>query len=160
MSGLIAATSSRAILLKNENCPYCGTQFSISVPSEKEHAVGRRFVPKGTLNGQWNLIVRSCIPCNQDKAKLENDISAISMHPDATGQHVNSDSRLHAEANRKALNAISHKTKKPIANGEEPLKVSGNLGAADITFTFVMPPQVDEDRIFALARYQVGAFFI
>jgi hypothetical protein len=66
---------------------------------------------------------------------------------------------LHTEARRKAANAISRKTKKPVAAGEEPLKFDTQFGAANFSFTFVMPPQVDENRLFELARYHVGAFF-
>jgi hypothetical protein len=133
--------------------------FSDVVTAEKEHVIGRRFVPKGTLNGQWNLLLQSCRQCNGQKADLENDISAISMHPDAFGQHVNDDPRLHAEARRKATNSISRKTGKPVAAGEDALKVGTTFGAATFDFSFSMPPQVHEDRLFELARYQVGGFF-
>lgn len=149
----------RAIILRNVACAYCNVPFSDEVPYDKEHAVGRRFVPRGTLDGQWNLLLRSCKKCNGLKAALEDDISAIVMHPDASGQHVNNDPRLHAEARRKAANAISRRTKKPVAAGEEPLKFDTTFGAAKLGFTFEMPPQVDDSRLFELARYQLIAFF-
>jgi hypothetical protein len=153
------ADPNRAIILQNVACAYCGVPFSEHVPFDKEHAVGRRFVPKGTLDGQWNLLLRACKKCNGLKAALENDISAIAMHPDAWGEHVNDDARLHTEARRKAANAISRKTGKPVAAGEQPLKFNMQFGPASFGFTFVMPPQADKDRLFELARYQVGAFF-
>jgi len=159
MTALIEVAPNRAIILHNTTCAYCDTAFSDDVPFEKEHAIGRRFVPKGTLDGQWNLLLRSCRRCNGYKANLEDDISAIAMQPDATGRHVNSDARLHSEAARKAQNAISRKTGKPVAAGEEPIKVGGNFGPAAFTVSFSMPPQVHEDRLFELARYQVAAFF-
>ena len=153
------AAPNRAIILHNIACAYCNVPFSKDVPYDKEHAVGRRFVPRGTLDGQWNLLLRSCKKCNGLKAALEDDISAIAMHPDAWGQHVNDDPRLHTEARRKAANAISRKTKKPVAAGEPPLKIDTTFGAAKLGFTFVMPPQANEDRLFELARYQLIAFF-
>jgi hypothetical protein len=51
-----------------------------------EHVIGRRFVPKNTMFGQWNVILRACRECNTAKSELENDISAITMQPDASGQ--------------------------------------------------------------------------
>jgi hypothetical protein len=46
-----------------------------------------KFVPKGTLENQWNLILNACRNCNGRKADLENDISAITMQPDVLGKH-------------------------------------------------------------------------
>lgn len=159
MSGLRVAAPNRAVILHNVTCAYCGVAFSDLMPSEKEHVIGRRFVPKGTLDRQWNLLLRSCRRCNGLKADLENDISAITMHPAAYGGHVNDDPRLHAEASRKAQNSISRRTGKPVAVGENPLKVGTKFGPAVFDFSFAMPPQAQEDRLYELARYQVGGFF-
>ena len=46
----------KPILLDNITCVYCGNELTPQTVT-KEHVVGRRFVPKGSLNQQWNLIV-------------------------------------------------------------------------------------------------------
>ncbi len=159
MAELIELPFNRVQLLKNSACAYCGVEFSKAVPFDKEHAIGRRFVPKGTLAGQWNLLLQSCQPCNSRKALLENDISAIAMQPDSAGRFVNDDPLLREEARRKAKNAISRKTGKPVAAGEAPFEVVDQFGSMDFIFSMVSPPQVEENRLFELARFQIGAFF-
>src|SRR5437870_4164459 len=46
--------SDALIRLDNVTCPYCGTD--VTVEREEEHVIARRFVPKGTLAGLWNLV--------------------------------------------------------------------------------------------------------
>jgi hypothetical protein len=67
-------------------CPYCGVALS-KENSTKEHVLARKFVPKGTLNNQWNLILNACRCCNNSKSDLEDDISAITMQPNMRGDH-------------------------------------------------------------------------
>lgn len=45
----------KPIRLHNVVCPYFGATL-LRESMTKEHVVGRRFVPKGTLANQWNLI--------------------------------------------------------------------------------------------------------
>src|SRR5438067_12808695 len=78
----------RAIVLKNETCVYCGSELTAG-NCTKEHVIGRKFVPKGKLHEEWNLIVRACTSCNHTKSDLEDDISAISLPPDACGETGN-----------------------------------------------------------------------
>jgi hypothetical protein len=120
----------RAIRLKNETCPFCGARLT-SVPSDEDHVIGRRFVPKGVLKSSWNLVVRACKGCNGRKSALEGDISAITMQPDAFGQVARADSRLLAA---------------PFLGGH-------------FRFDAVAPPQVDDNRAFELAHMQLAAFF-
>jgi hypothetical protein len=149
--------ANRAVVLRNETCPYCGAALTPSTGT-KEHVVGRRFVPRGSLHQHWNLIVRACRPCNNRKAALEDDISAISMHPDVTGAHVRDDVRLHAEAGRKARTK-SQRSGKPVGQSQEQFSVKMPFGAAEITLNFISAPQADEPRILDLARLHVMAFF-
>jgi len=149
----------RPIILDNETCVYCGMLLS-SESVTKEHVIGRRFVPKGKLNSQWNLIVRACKQCNSKKSDLENDISAISMQADAWGRHSLPDSTLAVEAARKAQNSISRRTKKPIKDSSEKINIKETLApGVEFTFNFVSPPQIKSDRIYELARMQLMAFF-
>lgn len=149
----------RAHHLKNLACPYCGIELTDAVASDRDHVIGRRFVPKGVLDAQWNIVLRSCRACNSKKADLEDDVSAVAMQPDAAGEHASTDPRLRAEASRKARKSISRRTGKPLAAGEEPLTIRGSIGSATMTFTMVGPPQIDEKRLFAMARYHIAAFF-
>jgi hypothetical protein len=72
-------------VLSNITCAYCGEDLSTET-EDTEHVVGRRFVPKGSLDGAWNIILKACKRCNREKGDLEDDISAITMQPTVAGQ--------------------------------------------------------------------------
>lgn len=149
----------RAVLLHNETCVYCGKSLSRS-DRTKEHVIGRRFIPRGKLAGQWNLIVWSCEPCNKWKSELEDDLSAISMHPDAWGRHAIEDDNLAAEAIRKAQNSTSRRTGKPVKDSAETITLKMPIfQGGEMTFTLTCPPQAEPARIFELARLHLVAFF-
>lgn len=147
----------RATVLKNVNCPFCGVDLSVGWT--KEHIVGRKFVPRGVLNRQWNLILRACQECNNRKSDLEDDISAISMLPDLGGVHAEEDDSLKNSSQRK-LKSRSRKTGKPIAHSQESIKFSGELmPGIRITGDFIAPPQIDPIRVYELCRLQLAGFF-
>lgn len=147
----------RAIRLHNETCPYCGTPLTRHSRT-KEHIIGRRFVPRGSLHQHWNLIVWACEPCNRRKAELEDDLSAISMQPDARGIYARDDVRLHNEAERKAKTS-SRRSGKPVKDSQEQFSISHRFGGAEFKFSFTSAPQADENRIIDLVRMQVMGFF-
>lgn len=91
----------KPVKLKNLTCVYCSTVLS-KVKSNDEHVIGRKFVPKGTLNNYWNLIVRACEVCNNKKSDLEDDISSITMQPDLNGTHIIDDETLTSDSIRKS----------------------------------------------------------
>lgn len=158
VNGLVEHPLDKPILLDNETCVYCGK--ALGQDATKEHVIGRRFVPKGKLDRQWNLIVRACVDCNNAKSTLENDLSAITMHPDAWGRHASDDESLIIDATRKARRSISMRTGRPVKDSAEKLAVKMPLApGATFTFTFFAPPQVDSKRLFELARLQLVAFF-
>ncbi|MEZ5713416.1 MAG: hypothetical protein R3E11_12400 [Sphingobium sp.] len=158
MSNVVLRQSpDRAIILHNETCPYCGTALTRDTRT-KEHVIGRRFVPRGSLHQHWNLIVWACEPCNRRKAELEDDISAISMQPDPWGAHARDDIRLRNEAERKAKTK-SRRSGKPVKDSHEQFSISHTFGGAELTFSFTSAPQADETRIIELVRMQVMAFF-
>lgn len=147
------------IRLDNVTCVYCGATLTKET-SSKEHVIGRRFVPKGKLDGYWNLIVNACRTCNGIKSDLENDISAITMQPDLFGRYGHEDEAGVSEAKRKAKNAFSRRTKKPVKDSHEQMTVKMPLGkGASISFGFTSPPQTDRQRVFELARLQTMGFF-
>jgi hypothetical protein len=158
-SKLTMLPQNRAIVLRNETCPYCGRTIQQETRT-KEHVVGRRFVPRGSLDQHWNLILWTCEPCNQRKAALEDDLSAISMHSGLTGQHARDDVRLREDAARKARRSISQRTRKPVADSHEQFSIKMSP-AAGVEFTFNMTsgPQADEARVIELVRLQVMGFF-
>lgn len=143
--------------LFNVTCIYCGSVIDENFKT-KEHVVGRRFVPKGSFEGNWNLIAHACLSCNSAKSKLEDDISAITMQPTAFGDFAANDPVLHAEARRKAA-ATSRRTGKPVSASQESLTIKTPLMGASVSFDAVCSPQVDRDRAFRLAQAHVGAFF-
>jgi len=148
----------RAILLKNATCPYCGETLGPDAWN-REHVVGRGFVPKGTLDGYWNLILRACKRCNSAKSDLEDDLSALSMQPSLLMGFPRDDGRLRSEAARKARSK-SRTTQRPVGNSAERLSLGAQLGpGARATFGLVAPPQIDLQRADELALMHVQAFF-
>jgi hypothetical protein len=122
--------------------------------------IGRRFVPKGKLHGQWNLILRACMDCNSLKSDLEDDISAITLQPDVAGEFAHNDGVAKAEARRKARNAASRRTRKPVGESKEAFTLNAAMSeGVNFKFGFVSPSQADERRVFELARLQLSAFF-
>ena len=147
------------IILENTTCPYCGVVLTEDT-IDKEHVIARRFVPKGKLHRSWNLIVNSCKPCNRIKADLEDDISAITMQPDAVGRFGHADPTTWTEARRKAERAYSRLTKKVVKDSHTQTKIHVSFEQnARVTFGFIGPPQLDRDRVYTLAQLQLMAFF-
>ncbi|WP_394672131.1 HNH endonuclease [Limnobacter sp.] len=147
-----------ATVLRNVVCPYCYVQlkpkgFNI------EHVIGRRFVPKNSMNQSWNLILNSCLACNAKKSDLENDISAITMQPDASGKFAHDSPLLLAEAQRRAKNAISRRTKRTVAESKESISVIRKFYTGTLSFNFISPPQIDQGRAFELAHMHLQGFF-
>ncbi|MFZ3004507.1 MAG: hypothetical protein WA071_29615 [Undibacterium umbellatum] len=144
-------------ILHNRNCVYCGKTLGASGFND-EHVIGRKFVPKGSLNQNWNLILNACIKCNNAKSKLEDDISAISMHPDVFGRSASEQCLVNSA--RKSVKSVSRRTGKKVAESEERWNVEipfSDVGS--FTFGFVAPPQIDDHRAFELARMHIQAFF-
>lgn len=147
------------ILLDNVTCVYCGIELTPDI-STKEHVIGRRFVPKGTLNKQWNLIVRACHECNKQKSNLEDDISAITMHPNAWGKHVDDSDILSKESKRKGKNSYSALTGKPVYKSKEEINIKMPFGKGVVfNFNLTSPPQIEDARVYDLARMHIMAFF-
>ena len=157
-SDFITLPHNRATRLDNLTCPYCGCRGSPDNPVSDEHVVGRRFVPKGAFAHGWNLIVRACQRCNNDKSDLEDDISAVTLQPALGTQHE--DSALHMEASRKARGSYSRRTGKPVAESHEQHSVEGRvMSSLHASFGFTSPPQLDPERVRKLAAMHLRAFF-
>jgi len=156
---LSALPDNRVIRLHNVTCVYCGQEMT-SETTTREHVIGRRFVPKGKLQGYWNLIVNACRTCNGAKSDLEDDISAITMQPDVFGRYGHEDQAAAAHGQRKAKGSHSRRTKRLVKNSHEEMTIKGSFGpGVNMTFKFTGPPQTDQQRVFDLARLQVMGFF-
>jgi len=144
--------------LANRTCVYCGKELT-GRGYTKEHVIGRQFVPKGLLNGEWNLIVRACDACNHAKSDLEDDISAITLQPNIRGQHAIDDPHREAEAKRKARSK-SRRTQKSVGRSSESFYIRLPLGpGAEMIFGVTSPPQLDENRVCRLCLMHSQAFF-
>lgn len=155
---ITALSANRAVTLDNISCPYCGSLLA-GKRSTVEHVIGRRFVPKGTMNACWNLILRACEDCNARKAGLEDDISAITMAPDMAGRYAESEAVLRDEAERKGRGSLSRRTRRPVIESHERVRIKMPFGPGHMTAEFTSPRQVDMQRIYDLARLQLMAFF-
>ncbi|RWL77969.1 MAG: hypothetical protein EOR69_28505 [Mesorhizobium sp.] len=147
------------LALRNRTCVYCGLAL---MPRDRtrEHVIGRCFVPDGKLQGQWNLILNACRPCNSHKADLEDDISAITLQPDSWGAHGHADVAAIENGHRKAVHSRSRRTRKSVRDSGERINIHGSLGPGiHVSFQFASPPQIDDHRAFELARLQLTAFF-
>jgi hypothetical protein len=145
--------------LDNVTCVYCGHPITRETRT-REHVIGRRFVPRGMLDNNWNLIVWACHPCNNAKSDLEDDLSAIALMPDPWSQSENTPPALQADIARKARGSRSRRTKRSVADSHEHLEVSTRFGpGVSMTFKLVAPPQADFARLGALAQFQLRAFF-
>lgn len=145
--------------LDNVTCPYCGDDLTQD-NSNEEHVIGRRFIPKGKLDGEWNLVVRAHTTCNTVKSKLEDDISAITLAGRVWFDSDNVEQSLISEAQRKIKGSYSRKTGKLVKDSQEEGKFEVPVGlGATMTFHVASAPQVDPSRLFELARMHVMAFF-
>jgi hypothetical protein len=144
--------------IDNGTCLYCGIVGTDDAPLTREHVVGRRFVPKGSLARSWILIGNACEPCNGKKAEPEDDISAITLQPDIGEKH--DDPLLAAEAARKAKGSFSRRTKKIVGQSHEEGSIQGKMmSSVDVKFSFVSPPQLIESRVHELAQMHLQGFF-
>jgi hypothetical protein len=150
---------SQPIVLKNVICVYCGLPFNDERPHTKEHVVGRRFVPVGTLHSEFNVIARACSPCNSHKSKLEDDLSVISMCPTVDGVFAGDPDILRKEVVRRAAKSGNARTGRSVATPEPPIEIKSSFGAMSMTVTMVGPPQMHEERAFELARMQLAGFY-
>lgn len=148
-------------ILDNITCPYCGLSINMNIKESwnQDHVIGRCFVPKGALDGQWNLQVITHRKCNNKKSDLENDISAITMQPDGLGFHRSKDENLKKEAKRKGK-AISRLTKIPVKDSSTKFNIKIKI-AEGLSFNACLtsPPQIQSNRVYDLCVLQMSAFF-
>ena len=150
----------RRLRRSNRYCLYCGRLVvNGSLPSAKEHLIGRSFVPDGSLAGAtaFNFIFRACDECNARKADLERHISTTTLF-DSPARTKSDD--IDALARRKASQDYHPKSKGVLVQDsevEQTLRfVSPGL---KIEFVLVGPPLTDHEAIRHLAFMHVQGFF-
>lgn len=158
-TALTMLPSNRADMLRNATCVYCGRDLE-TTGYTKEHVIGRRFVPRGSLDACWNLIVRACPACNGEKSDLEDDISALTLAYGASRPLVKADPLFAADLDRKTRGSISRQTGRAVAVSGETIEIRTALWSnVVLTARMSSPPRVDHERVFALAHLQIRAFF-
>jgi hypothetical protein len=131
---LLAFNPDKPVTLPGKKCAYCGVVLQRQTTTQ-DHVVGRRFVPEGTLTTGFFLQVKSCRPCNDRKAALEDDISLITMLPDTLGRYVNDDERLRRTVARKSRGAISPATRRLAAESYNRIDARIPIGGgASLTY--------------------------
>lgn len=141
--------------LQNVRCIYCAQPL---IRGTIEHVVGRKFVPTGTLNGSFNVLVKCCSVCNNAKSDLENDISAITQLPDVVGSFSHAHPEVFEESARKAKGSISRRTGLPVEVSSERITMAAETHSTRFEVMMTSPPQIDMHRAFALANLQVAGF--
>lgn len=107
-----------------------------------------------------NIGLLSCKRCNGHKAKLEDDISAITMLPGPDGTYAREDERLIKTSIRKLKGSISAHTKKRVSESHPKTKIQIPFGNAQFTFDLTGQPNIDDGRAAWLAWSQIqGLWF-
>jgi hypothetical protein len=152
----------RDIRKSNRFCLYCGQDFYDATnnrESNKEHLIGREFVPKRSLdNGQdFNLIFRACKECNARKSELERHISSITLVNSSACQ----DDALALDSAERKANKDYHPDKKGvlIKDSHEKHSISGQLMGMNISFGLTSPPQLKRKYAEELAFRHIQGIF-
>lgn len=145
----------RRRVLRNAVCPYCRAPLSKETLT-KDHVIGRRFVPRGSLSGSWNLLIRACRACNGRKSVLEDRVSAASMHPPLVGQRDERDQALAAEARRKQQGEAGMRADRDL----QRFNIEGDLmPGVRMKLELVGPPSTHRSDLEGLAWSHLAAFF-
>lgn len=143
----------------NKYCPYCGRLFStfgtiedIKNNTNKEHLIGRDFVPRNSFESPKNInfIFRACSSCNTRKADFERQVSSVSLLNSLSDHSSNEQKRILQKAQNDYSGFRFTRGKKVI---DATITHSINLETSMCNFKvgFCGPPQVDETVIANLA---------
>lgn len=148
----------RAVSIPNRFCPYCAKPIP-NRGATKDHVVSRKFVPEGTMADTFNIQLQCHAKCNGQKAKLEDDISAITMMPFSNGHYARDDDRLIRSSKRKTEGSVSQATKRKVASSQSNLKIEyQHAGGATLKFGLTGSPYLDPTRVRQLAYLQMQGF--
>ena len=144
----------------NHFCLYCSRFVGpgSEIASNKEHLIGREFVPTNHLDGDaFNFLFRACVECNLAKGDAERHLSAVTLSNSVGPAHSE---EVNSIALRKAEKDY-HPLKKGVLvkDASSVLKMSSEFPGMSIDLTLHAPPQLDRKRTWLLAGRQVQALF-
>ncbi len=151
----------KPLRLRNKQCVYCAREFGPDLRRTTEHVIGKNFSPDVNLQETWNLIVNSCEMCNNEKSRLEEEVSAISLQLGAFGPLASENSPVQIEAKRKMNGSVSSRTGRVIGQSRESthIQMHGLPNGVRMGFRFRGPAQLDHSVAIRFAEMQVTAFF-
>lgn len=125
--------------------------------SNREHLVGRKFVPQGLLGpADFNFIFRACTSCNTRKSNAERHLSTVTLY---TSESRAESPTLNELAEHKAGRDI-HPTKRvPVKDSWTEHEFKYQLFGANWTLAAQSPPQPDRQMIALLACNHIQALF-
>jgi hypothetical protein len=149
--------------MNNLECPYCGKRFVPPLEVNTDHVVARRFVPKGFLDNAWNVKLRACKVCNGRKSKLEDVVSAASLHmPMPSWTDPDDDNIRRQEVDRRTTGAVGKGTerRKFLRKDRQPEKfrIESTSPNLNVSFDLTGPPGITLEALGELARMQVAGF--
>ena len=142
----------------NQFCLYCGAYVgggSITASNE-EHLIGRRFVPKGTMENSFNFSFRCCVSCNGRKADIERHVSSFTLLS-SPSLETNEIARLSAES--KAYDDYHPETKVTMGDAIEQQSLEFEYGGATIKLGFTCRTPAASNYIPELAIYHIQGLF-
>jgi len=144
----------------NQFCLYCGRFIGekSDLISNKEHLIGRDFVPRGSLTDgtQFNFIFGACKECNEHKAKYEQFISTFSLF-NALAQIKNDEQTSRVLKKARDHHPVQKGTPICESSGEANMMFKG--GSFSLTINSVFPPQTPPEYIKNLAFFHIQALF-
>lgn len=160
LTGKTVSWYERSGLYSNRVCLYCGTAVGgpDDAPSNKEHLIGRNFVPLGTLGSSaFNFLFRACEKCNERKGVAERHVSSVTLL-NGPGRHE--DPRAADAAERKASRDF-HPDKPGVAMGhaQDHMTISWAHAGLSVATGFAGPPRANDAAVQQLALNQVQALF-
>ena len=145
----------------NRHCLYCSIDLHMDgVESNKEHLIGREFVPKGSFgDGQcFNFIFRACKDCNDQKGVYDRHISSISFAGEPSEEH---DPKYHDSILGK-IHRDYHPDKQGtlIKDSHEHQGIKARVtDFGDVKINLASPPQMNRDYAIRLAYHHIQGLF-
>ena len=160
LTGKTVSWYERSGRLSNRVCLYCDVAVGgeTDTPSNKEHLIGRNFVPLGSMGSDaFNFLFRSCVACNARKAVAERHISSVTL---INGPGRFQDPRAASAAERKATNDF-HPDKPGVVMGkaQDALTIASNHRGLSMAIGFTGPPRANDDAVAELALRHIQGLF-
>lgn len=128
----------------NQYCLYCGCFVGngASAKSNKEHLIGRDFVPTGEFGDgtQFNFIFRSCASCNNQKSEAERHVSSVTLFNSPARALSSTHDRIAQHKGKSDYHP--YKKGVPVKYSGDKFSLHSTFGPAQISFGLSGPPQL------------------